>query len=401
MTQIIEYYKQNPTLFTVTLIVLGVALVAIILIALLRHYVLKKREHKAEVEKATAALAVLPHSDTENNLFLDPKLNEETKIENAKAEMLLEDLNDDKKDDDEIPKNAENVESSAKDKNSQNSVGVEKDKNGKKDNAIDKKADNKSDENKQKNGDKDSLDKKEKTEITTDNNDKKSAYKPENAKNSNVNGSIENKTATKNSDKKIDKDADKITDKKIEQSTEKTTEKKIDKTADKKVEQNSDKKVEQNSESASNTDKAEQSVQPFEKQKYYPKRNPSAEKAQKPAAKYSGKWLIYSENGKYAANLVASNGEVLLRTEPYTALSGIKSGIETIKNNIAKDNFAISVDKNGNYFFKLYSSATRLLCVSEGYSTKAVLESTIESVKRFSKTAVIEIKKDETDSQKN
>ena len=116
---------------------------------------------------------------------------------------------------------------------------------------------------------------------------------------------------------------------------------------------------------------------------------------QKPKAKYTGKWQIYSENGRYAANLVASNGEVLLRTESYSALSGIKSGIETIKNNIERDNFALSVDKNGNYFFKLFSSSTRLLCISEAYTTKAVCESAINSVKRFSKTAVIEVLKEE------
>lgn len=128
--------------------------------------------------------------------------------------------------------------------------------------------------------------------------------------------------------------------------------------------------------------------------KFVPTRPENKTQTEKPV-KYSGKWLIYVDNGRYGANLVASNGEVLLRTETYTALSGIKSGIETIKNNVAKNNFAISLDKNGNYFFKLYSSSTRLLCISEGYSTKAVCESAIESVKRFAKTAVIEIKKEE------
>ena len=115
----------------------------------------------------------------------------------------------------------------------------------------------------------------------------------------------------------------------------------------------------------------------------------------KPKSKYTGKWLIYTENGRFSANLVASNGEVLLRTESYTALSGIKSGIETVKNNIEKNNFALSVDKNGNYFFKLFSSSTRLLCISEAYSTKAVCESAINSVKRFAKTAVIEVIKEQ------
>ncbi|MGN0819990.1 MAG: YegP family protein [Christensenellaceae bacterium] len=105
--------------------------------------------------------------------------------------------------------------------------------------------------------------------------------------------------------------------------------------------------------------------------------------------RYAGKWLIKKENGRFLAELTASNGEILLRTENYSALSGIKSGIETVKNNIAKDNIAISLDKNGNFFFKVYSSATRLLCISEGYSTKSSCERAIESVKRFSKTAVI------------
>ena len=105
--------------------------------------------------------------------------------------------------------------------------------------------------------------------------------------------------------------------------------------------------------------------------------------------RYSGKWVIIEEGKRFSAELRASNAEILLRTESYTALSGIKSGIETVKNNVEKNNFAVSMDKNGNFFFKLYSSSTRLLCVSEGYSTKAACERAIGSVERFSKTAVI------------
>ncbi len=114
-----------------------------------------------------------------------------------------------------------------------------------------------------------------------------------------------------------------------------------------------------------------------------------AELVKKMQARYSGKWIIYETDGAYTANLVASNGEVLLRSESYTALSGIKSGIETINKNIAKDNFAISIDKNGKYFFKLYSSSTRLLCISEVYGSKTLCENAIKSVKRFSETAVV------------
>jgi len=328
MTQIIQYYKQNATLFNVTLIVLGVALIAIFLIAMLRKYVLKKRELKNEVEKATEALAVLPHTEAENDLFLDPKLNEETKTENEEAEMFSE---------------------------------AEKDENGEIQSEVVLSTDDKTNDE----VNPDTSLKQEKLPDKKDVDDKKPVYKPE----------IEQSLLSKNSTEQNDLTKNRAEKPQIiekPQIVSKTE--KIDETA--------------------------RQTQQKSKPKYYPKRNQPTQKETKPTAKYSGKWLIYNDNGKYAANLVASNGEVLLRTESYTALSGIKSGIETVKNNIAKDNFAISVDKNGNYFFKLYSSSTRLLCVSEGYSTKAVLESAIESVKRFSKTAVVEIKTEETDLQK-
>jgi len=116
-------------------------------------------------------------------------------------------------------------------------------------------------------------------------------------------------------------------------------------------------------------------------------------------SRYSGKWLITEEGGRYVATLLASNGEVLLRSESYSALSGVKSGIETINNNIRKNNFALSIDKKGKYFFKLYSSATRLLCISEVYKTRAMCERAIESVKRFSQTAVIVVDKKDGSQQ--
>lgn len=317
MTQFIQYYKDNAKLFNVTLIVLGVCLVAIILIAMLRKYVHKKRELKKEVEKATEALSAMPHTEVENDLFLDPQLNEETKQENEEADKLAQSQTESS--DNDVSKTDGNT-------------AVDNTKNAQ---AEETKADKET---------------KTDTKAVTENDESKNS-----ARNENVDS----------------KNGETVTSRIVTAETDK----------------------EQKNQSVKETAPETKDS----KQKFYPKRNPDTKKEAKPATKYSGKWLIYKDNGKYAANLVASNGEVLLRTEPYTALSGIKSGIETIKNNIAKDNFAISVDKNGNYFFKLYSSSTRLLCVSEGYSNKSVLESAIESVKRFSKTAVIEIKKEDAE----
>lgn len=80
-------------------------------------------------------------------------------------------------------------------------------------------------------------------------------------------------------------------------------------------------------------------------------------------------WKIYSEGRTYYAILFGAQGEILLRSPCYTALSGVKSAIESIKKNLANRNFALSVGEGGKFFFKLYSSSTRLLCISETYST--------------------------------
>ena len=104
---------------------------------------------------------------------------------------------------------------------------------------------------------------------------------------------------------------------------------------------------------------------------------------------YTGKWKIKQENSKFIAELQASNGGVLLRTETYASLTGVKGGIETIKKNIDDGNFAISSDKNGRYRFKLYSKLNRLICISEDYSSRAKCDKGIESVKRFAKTAYV------------
>ncbi len=104
---------------------------------------------------------------------------------------------------------------------------------------------------------------------------------------------------------------------------------------------------------------------------------------------YVGKWKIKSDDFGFYACLTASNGVLVLKTEYYKSLSGVKNGIETIKKNIDDGNFIIAVDKYGHYRYKLLSQSKRPICSSEDYSSKAKCESGIESVKRFAKTAII------------
>lgn len=122
---------------------------------------------------------------------------------------------------------------------------------------------------------------------------------------------------------------------------------------------------------------------PAAKKKTEPKKAaPVKEAAPKQA---NGKWLLVPESdGYYFGKLFASNGELLLQTERYKGVSGLKSGIETIKKNIDKDNFEITVDKNKTYNFKLFASNNGLLCIGEGYTSRENALSAINSVKNFS-----------------
>lgn len=178
---------------------------------------------------------------------------------------------------------------------------------------------------------------------------------------------------------------EKLTNKPAEKIEEKPTAKIADKPAEKPA-----KKAE--SEAKNREAERKQSERKNERKT---EQKPADDEAESAARKYSGKWVIVTEpDGRMTAYLKASNGEKMLATESYSSLSGIKSGIDTLKKNIENDNYAINLDKNGNFVFKIFSGANRLLCVGEGYSSREQCEKAFASVKRFSKTAVIVVEKD-------
>ena len=125
------------------------------------------------------------------------------------------------------------------------------------------------------------------------------------------------------------------------------------------------------------------------KQKQVAEQKPNSEQSGQIKRVYTGKWKIKQDDSGFVASLYASNGGLLLRTEHYTTLSGVKSGIQTIKRNAEIGNFAISIDKHNHYHFKLFSSSNKLICVSEDYSSKAKCDNGIASVKRFAPSATI------------
>ena len=106
---------------------------------------------------------------------------------------------------------------------------------------------------------------------------------------------------------------------------------------------------------------------------------------------YSGKWVVTDVEDMFIAQLFASNGELLLSSEAYTTVASAKSAIETITSNGIDGNFIIDVDKKGRYFFKLRNAQKSTLCVGETYSQLAKCQSAIDSVRRFLKTAKLEV----------
>lgn len=98
-------------------------------------------------------------------------------------------------------------------------------------------------------------------------------------------------------------------------------------------------------------------------------------------------WQIEENGGAFSAKLLSQSGKILLKSDDYTSLSGVKSGIDTLKNNVASSNYAINVNRNGKFYFKVFSTANRLLCVSGEFNTRNECENAFEAARRASKNA--------------
>lgn len=99
-------------------------------------------------------------------------------------------------------------------------------------------------------------------------------------------------------------------------------------------------------------------------------------------------WKITEQNGVFFAYLVYGE-EILLSTSGYSSLSGVKSGIDTLKNNLQSENYAINVNQSGEFYFKVFSTANRLLCTSAGFPTRERCEHSFSKCKKASFRAPI------------
>lgn len=96
-----------------------------------------------------------------------------------------------------------------------------------------------------------------------------------------------------------------------------------------------------------------------------------------------GKYVIVSEGPNYRYKLKASNGEVIIVSEPYTSEKSVRTGIETLKKNLEVSRCDVVEDKHGLFSFRVMTPQGRCLATSANYSTKVSATNAIESYKRW------------------
>lgn len=97
------------------------------------------------------------------------------------------------------------------------------------------------------------------------------------------------------------------------------------------------------------------------------------------------------KGGQYMFNLVSQNGEIILTSEQYKSMGGLKNGIKSVKTH-AKDekNFKKLTTKKGDPYFILRAGNNRVIGKSETYSSESAMKNGIDSVKKNAPTAAVE-----------
>lgn len=107
------------------------------------------------------------------------------------------------------------------------------------------------------------------------------------------------------------------------------------------------------------------------------------------AKKPSGKFEIVKRADGYHYYLLANNGQLLFSSNGYASASYAKEAIQNFKKAVYIGNFMIDEDKFGRFRFILRGAGFSTAYVGESYTTRAACEKIINSVKNFSRTAVI------------
>lgn len=105
-----------------------------------------------------------------------------------------------------------------------------------------------------------------------------------------------------------------------------------------------------------------------------------------------GKFVIKTQkDGQFYFNLLAGNGQSILKSEAYTTKQACENGIASVKSNAGNDaRFEKKESKNGKPFFNLKAGNGQIIGSSELYETTASRDNGIGSVKNNAPDASVE-----------
>lgn len=105
-----------------------------------------------------------------------------------------------------------------------------------------------------------------------------------------------------------------------------------------------------------------------------------------------GKFVIKTQkDGQFYFNLVAGNGQNILKSEAYTTKPACQNGIESVQKNAPDDSkYDRKESTNGKPYFNLKAGNGQVIGNSELYESVAARENGIESVKKNAGDATVE-----------
>lgn len=95
-------------------------------------------------------------------------------------------------------------------------------------------------------------------------------------------------------------------------------------------------------------------------------------------------WYVLSSNakGEFSFVLKAANGEIILRSEVYSAKASAENGIASVQKNSPLDaRYEKKTASNGKEYFNLKASNGQVIGTSQMYASAAGRDAGIESVK--------------------
>ena len=98
-----------------------------------------------------------------------------------------------------------------------------------------------------------------------------------------------------------------------------------------------------------------------------------------------------STDRQFYFNLIASNGEVLLTSERYTARASARNGVGAVRDNSAVEaRYSRLLSEAAEPYFVLKANNGQVLATSEMYSSASARDAGIEAVKRAAPSARLE-----------